>query len=150
MVARLKHTSLHHRLIQAGAIGAACSLQASAAFAQALNGDGAVLQAISRDSTIMVLGGLTALGLGAAIFKLSSARKRQTLQTNTIASLEAQLSTAEILLNAEPHLLYVWRSQAPQPDVVNGDMRGLCEVPETQQQRADFSTWLDAQSGGIL
>lgn len=83
---------------------------------------------------------------------ISSQRSRQQVASarERVGELEARLNDAELLLNAEPHLLYIWHGRQSQPDRVSGDMRGACKLSKDKSRLSDFAFWLEPQSATEL
>ncbi len=71
---------------------------------------------------------------------------RKTQSEARIADLESELNDAQAVLNAEPSLLFIWRSEKPEPDEVSGDLRGTVHIGVDRDKLPDFSTWLDEES----
>ena len=63
-----------------------------------------------------------------------------------VQELEGELNEAQAILNAEPSLLFIWRSGADMADSITGDMRGTVKLPIQNAQLGDFHTWLDEES----
>jgi hypothetical protein len=74
---------------------------------------------------------------------LNSARTRDNAR---IASLEGELNEAEAVINSEPSLLFIWRSDAAHPDSIAGDLRGTVRLGVSRDEAGNFSAWLDEES----
>ena len=83
---------------------------------------------------------LTLKGHGQA---LSRARRR-------VAELEGLLNEAEAALNAEPHMLLIWRGREGPPERILGDMRGTASVPAGDQELIQFDLWMEPESAESL
>jgi signal transduction histidine kinase len=78
-----------------------------------------------------------------AVRRLNSARTRDNAR---IASLEGELNEAEAVINSEPSLLFIWRSDAAHPDRIAGDLRGTVRLGVSRDEAGNFSAWLDEES----
>ncbi len=67
-----------------------------------------------------------------------------------IAELEADLNEAQAIINAEPSLLFIWRTGQDVPDTITGDLRGTVQLTADPANLADFSNWLDQESVGAV
>ena len=63
-----------------------------------------------------------------------------------IAELEADLNEAQAIINAEPSLLFIWRTSKDAPDTISGDLRGTVQLTANLENLADFANWLDEES----
>lgn len=63
-----------------------------------------------------------------------------------IAELEADLNEAQAIINAEPSVLFIWRTSRGAPDAITGDLRGTVQLRTDLDGLADFSIWLDEES----
>jgi PAS domain-containing protein len=78
-----------------------------------------------------------------AVRRLNSARTRDNAR---IASLEGELNEAEAVINSEPSLLFIWRSDAAHPDRIAGDLSGTVRLGVSRDEAGNFSAWLDEES----
>ena len=67
-----------------------------------------------------------------------------------IAELEADLNEAQAIINAEPSVLFIWRTNQDAPDTITGDLRGTVQLTADLGNLADFSNWLDQESIGAV
>ena len=105
---------------------------------------------ISADLLLIIAVALAIiLVIGAAIVT-HRARRQVADVSEKLADFEAKLNDAELLLSAEPHLLFIWTGQSTSPDRVSGDMRGACNVPKETARLPDFPFWLEPQSASQL
>lgn len=63
-----------------------------------------------------------------------------------IAELEADLNEAQAIINAEPSMLFIWRTSHEAPDTITGDLRGTVQLNSDLANLTDFSNWLDEES----
>ncbi len=80
-------------------------------------------------------------------------RRMATTKTETearIAELEANLNESQAIINAEPSLLFIWRTSQDAPDTITGDLRGTVQLTADIGILADFSRWLDEESIGAV
>ncbi|MEO1160295.1 MAG: hypothetical protein AAFW74_07530, partial [Pseudomonadota bacterium] len=63
-----------------------------------------------------------------------------------IAGLEAELNEAQAIINAEPSVLFIWRTSHGAPDTITGDLRGTVQLNTELENLAEFSSWLDEES----
>ncbi len=63
-----------------------------------------------------------------------------------IAGLEADLNEAQAIINAEPSVLFIWRTSQDAPDTITGDLRGTVQLNTELENLAEFSSWLDEES----
>ncbi len=152
MAAKLKRIAIRFPLLRAGLLASSALVSALPAHAQisAQQSSETFLGNLSSNIIIAAFGVLAAGVVAAAFYRMRDLHGRVKEQSGSIEDLETRLNQAETLLKAEPHLLYIWNGQGERPDEVSGDMRGLCEVPETPQQRMNFFHWLEAQSADQL
>lgn len=85
-----------------------------------------------------------------AIVVTQRARQKVAESAEKLADLEEKLNDAELLLSAEPHLLFIWTGRNANPDRVSGDMRGTCNIPKEAARLPDFPFWLEEQSASHL
>lgn len=98
---------------------------------------------------------LLAAGVAAAVFMwalvvVRRQGRRNADQAARIVALEGELNRAEAALNAEPHILFMWRGREDRPGHVSGDMRGMARTPEDPATLIDFAAWLDRESVSAL
>lgn len=78
-----------------------------------------------------------------AVRRTTTAR---TEHESRIAELEANLNEAQAIINAEPSVLFIWRTGQDLPDTITGDLRGTVQLTVCLEDLADFSNWLDEES----
>jgi len=66
------------------------------------------------------------------------------------AELEGELNEVEAVLNAEPHLMLIWKGREEAPQRLAGDLRGTVKVPSGLDQVLDFEAWLEPESAATL
>ena len=98
----------------------------------------------------LIVAGLAFLVFVSALYTSHTSRRQVVDANERVAELESRLNNAELLLTAEPHLLFIWTGRDPMPDKVSGDMRGTCVVPKEPHRLADFPFWLEPQSASEL
>lgn len=75
---------------------------------------------------------------------------RRTEAETRIAELEADLNEAQAIINAEPSVLFIWRTSKGAPDTITGDLRGTVQLNTDLENLTDFSSWLDEESIGAV
>ncbi len=105
---------------------------------------------ISSDLLTIIVTALALLVLLASLISVHRAKQQVNEANEKFADLEAKLNDAELLLSAEPHLLFIWTGRNSNPDRVSGDMRGACNVPSEAARLPDFPFWLEPQSASQL
>ena len=71
---------------------------------------------------------------------------RRTDNEARIAELEGELNEAQAIINAEPSVLFIWRTSQEAPDTITGDLRGTIQLKTGLENLGDFSKWLDDES----
>ncbi len=66
------------------------------------------------------------------------------------SELESQLNEVEAVLDAEPHVMLIWKGREEQPERLAGDLRGTVKVPATRGELLDFEVWLEPESAATL
>ncbi|MEM7426760.1 MAG: ATP-binding protein [Pseudomonadota bacterium] len=125
-------------------------LAATAGPAQAAGFDFAGLRDLPLGTLTLVVSGLALLVFISALYTSHSSRRQVQEAADKIADLESRLNDAELLLTAEPHLLFIWSGRSDLPDKISGDMRGTCVVPKEHNRLSDFAFWLEPQSASEL
>ncbi len=105
---------------------------------------------ISADLLLIIMAALAVLVILTAGIITHRARQQVASVSEQLADFEAKLNDAELILSAEPHLLFIWTGQTSIPDRVSGDMRGACNVPKEAARLPDFPFWLEPQSASQL
>jgi len=106
----------------------------------------------ARDLDISYIGfvlGATLCGLGfISIFlrRKRFARSKAARAVRELALMEERLNETEALLLAEPQLLYVWEGDAEMPIRVSGELHNVKGIPYKENDRLNFSSWIDSQS----
>jgi len=67
-----------------------------------------------------------------------------------VALLESELNEVEAVLNAEPHVMVIWRGREEDPERIAGDLRGMVKVPASREGLLDFEAWLEPESASTL
>lgn len=98
----------------------------------------------------LIVAGLAFLVFISALYTSHTSRQQVLDAGEKVADLEARLNDSELLLTAEPHLLFIWTGRDAMPDKISGDMRGTCNVPKEPNRLADFPFWLEPQSASEL
>ena len=101
-------------------------------------------------SLTLLVSGLALLVFISALYTSQASRRQVQEAGEKLADLESRLNDAELLLTAEPHLLFIWSGRGILPDNISGDMRGTCDVPKEPNRLADFTFWLEPQSASEL
>jgi signal transduction histidine kinase len=81
-----------------------------------------------------------------AWYARAAATRLAAIERERAHDLEARLDEAQALIAAEPHLLFVWHGNTPEPLRVGGDLPDAQGVPESAEERVDFASWLEVAS----
>lgn len=132
----------------AGLAGMAALVASAPALAQSAQPEpnsGLIADTLDSVMPLLGLGFLVTLAAWAVLTRHASIRAEAEMRARA-GDLEQRLNEAQVLMAAEPHLLFVWSGDDEQPGRVGGSLPDVKGVPDTADGQVRFAEWLETAS----